>query len=481
MVSVYISNEKIQAAYGVTAGRSTEIEKVITIPIARGTVLNGTVIGREELSSALIVLAKEIEAPINKVRLIISGAVTRYVTVPDVRKPAYRRALLEQEFKGGSGSSLYAGQILGYCSDSRAEMLACMAERELVEGYVRLLSEAGFGVSSIELSECAAIRLVSQCGMLCGSSFVLSALDGSTAVQFVFADGECRYTERRRLYSERCTEAFSDEIRRSVKELAESAKEEQKLSGAVNVLLCGYSDDELAFLRSSFSDEELRIAEVPEQDEIKLPYSEKLSECIFAAGGLMPADKGDIDLLAELKRDNSYHFRADGHTLRRNAVIVFAVIMAVAVTACITALNIHKNTLREELAELVERADAPAYDVAAIEEENALLHDTAAMLADVSELCNENGFALYKDDMFLRLNKLCGSNIRLTEIRGNGLEIMLGFEADDAAAVPLFVQRLIGADAFGSVSYSGYSKENGIYKFTLECKLDDGAEVDRDD
>ena len=481
MVSVYISNEKIQAAYGENTGRSTEIEKVITIPIAKGTVLNGTVIGREELLSALVLLAKEIEAPINKVKLIISGAVTRYVTVPDVRKPAYRRALLEQEFKGGSGSLLYAGQVLGYCRDGRAEMLACMAERDLVEGYMRLLAEAGFGVSSIELAECSVIRLVSQCGMLCGSSFVLSALDGSTAVQFVFVDGECRYSERRRLFSERRTEAFSDEILRSVKELTANAKEEHKLSGALNVLLCGYRDDELAFLRDSFSDEEFRIADVPEQDEIILPYSEKLSECIFASGGLLPADKGEIDLLAELKRENSYRFQSDSHTLRRNAVIAFATIVAVALTVCITVLSIHKNELQQQLVLLETQTDASKYDIAAVDEENGLLHDTEAILVAVSDLCKGNSFAQYGDDMFLQVKKLCGVDIHLTEIRGNGLSIILGFEAADADAVPLFVQRLTVADVFGSVSYSGYSAENGIYKFTLECELNDGKVVESDD
>lgn len=480
MVSVYISNEKVQAAYGKNTGRTTETEKVITIPIERGTVLNGTVIGREELLDALILLAKEIEAPINKVKLIISGAVTRCVALPDVRKPAYRRALLEQEFKGGSGGALYAGQVLG-CDGSRAEMLACMVERELLESYVKLLVEAGFGISAIELSECAALRLVSQCDMLCGSSFVMSALDGNTAVQFVFVDGECRHTERRRLFSERCTEDFSDEILRGVEELVSNAKEEHKLSGAVNVLLCGYSGDELAFLRNSFSDEELRIAELPEQDEIVLPYSDKLSECVFAAGGLLPAEKGEIDLLKELKRDDSYRFWSDNHTLGRNAVIAFAALAAIALAVCITMLNIHKDSLRQELAVIKKQADVQEYDVQGIEEENVLLNDTAAFLADVSDLCDENGFVQYEDDMFLRIKKLCGSDMRLTEILGNDLEIMLGFETDDAAAVPLFVQRLIGADVFGAVSYSGYSKENGIYKFTLECKLGDSAEVESDE
>ncbi len=481
MVSVYISNEMVQAAYGEYRDSVTAVEKVVSVPLPEGSVLNGTILRYEDVLMSLKLLANDIDEPINKVRLVINGAVTRYITMPDVRQPAYRQLLLEQEFSDSHPEALFEGMTLGFCDDGRAEVLACMVEYDLAESYADLLSDAGFGIASIEPAECAAIRLVSYCEMLCDSSFILSVLDGNTAEQFVFIDGRYRHSCRSRLYSERGGKEFSEEIKRSVEDLLIHFRNEEEISEPVNLLLCGYNDEELYFLRGAFPENSLRVAHVPDQDEMALPYSDKLSECLYAIGGLCPAEKGDPDFLSALQRYDSQRSRPDSFTLKRNALIASAAIMVLAFIAGITALNIHRDSLSEQLEALKAPTDSVVYDHDSIAEVNELLHKLDDEISDALELCSADLYTGYRADIFTEINRICAGQIRLTEIRANDLSFMLGFSAADAEDIPVFVQQLRESELFSGIVYSGYSKDHNAYAFTLECIPEDSMEGSDDE
>ena len=199
-VSIYFSAEQI-LMIGHDGGAA---KKFIAHPLSEGVVYNGAIIDSGMLVDALNKI-KAGNAGLFKgeVSLIIDGSsiLMRRVSTPKLNAKSYKQ-LVRDEF---SDTAQDAGEIVcGYRELRVGEnaIIGFSANREQVEKYISVFSDAGIKLSAIHIGMEAIISFVETKPAMQTGTFVLNLVDGMTMLTMLFVSGINVFMSRSRLYGE---------------------------------------------------------------------------------------------------------------------------------------------------------------------------------------------------------------------------------------------------------------------------------------
>ncbi len=277
MVSVYISNDKIQAVCAVKRSNVLKVSKIVDIPLAQGCVSGGWLINTVEVTECLKELCgiKEISAA--KIRVVLdSGAVNvKRLSLPNLHNEKYIRKLISEGFSE-VGTAVYDYKILSK-SESGLDVLAVRAEESVIAEYVEAFSAAGLKIGGIDIGLCGLIRLAVKCEMLKNSSFAFAVIDGGNMTYALFESGRFRLFGRERISTE--TEALPRSVANS---LPSSVRHGGEISA---VLFAGIDETVLNAVREAMGG--IKCALLPDQKEIEFDEKYRLCDCAVAVSVLI--------------------------------------------------------------------------------------------------------------------------------------------------------------------------------------------------
>lgn len=288
MTSVYISNENIQVVVGTKSGGRMKISQILTGSVGDGCVIGGVITDENMLRDSLASFWKANRLPVSGLRLVIesSSVSTKLLTLPNVRGN-YLADLVKESFTElETEEAVYDYAVIGAGRDGGLSVIGCMTESSFIRGYVRLFESAGLKLGSVGLAVCGQLRMAQFCRELKNLSYILAVLDKNIVSQFLFIEGEYRFSKRQRMIYDRETPELTDEVSGMISTLIQFKKSENIAAEINNVYLCGFSDTEISSISLIIGD--MNISGMTDLTDVICPEKDKakLSDCVLALGGL---------------------------------------------------------------------------------------------------------------------------------------------------------------------------------------------------
>lgn len=289
MISVFISNENIQAVVGSRSGGRVKISQICTGSVGEGSVIGGVITDENQLRDRLASFWAENRLPKTGIHLVLesSSVSTKLLTLPNVR-PNFLIGLVKESFtEFEAEEAVYDYAVIGADSSGGVNVLACMTESSFVKSYINLFQSAGLKLESADLAVCGQIRMAQTCRELKNSSYILSVLDKNMVSQFLFIEGEYRFSKRQRMIYDRETPELCEEMSGMISTLVQFKKSENISAEITDVYLCGFSDTEIRSV-ALMADGNMRIGGMAELSQVICAdkYKGMLSDCVLALGGL---------------------------------------------------------------------------------------------------------------------------------------------------------------------------------------------------
>jgi len=289
MTSVYISNENIQVLIGSRSGSSLNIKRLVTEDIGGDYIINGVITDDTALSSRISEIWKTQKLPKSGIKLLLesTSVSTKLLSLPNLSESYLMKLIKENFSEMEAENAVYDYRTLGASEEGGVSVMACMTEAAFIQKYVKLFSDAGIKLDSIDLALSGQMKLAKFSKSLADKTYTLMYIDGSTVTQFLFVGGEYRFSKRQRMLYNRNTPDFTDEVSRMISTLLQFKKSEHIAEELTDVYLCGFSEEEINSVGLMFDN--LSVGGMPNLPEIKASNADKarLSECVLALGNML--------------------------------------------------------------------------------------------------------------------------------------------------------------------------------------------------
>ena len=291
MLSVYISNEAIQAAQGSAGKNNVNVKQIINEPLDEGCILNGVITNPQALSKKLELTWSKHRLPTKNIHLSVDGnaILTRVMEAP-LLPPKKMLSYIYEEFYEieNRESMVYDDTVLKPLNaQGGATILAAFAERDFINEYIELFKTAKLRISSINIALCGAINIMSRIIQYQSRTYILAVFDKITVSEMLYINGSFRFAKRVRLMAQPESSEFFTELAQSLSGLIQFNKSEKSGFDITDIYFCG---DFEGMKKTCFGLAEalnVAVSELPDVKEIKFRGYGKLSSFIYPVGGLI--------------------------------------------------------------------------------------------------------------------------------------------------------------------------------------------------
>jgi hypothetical protein len=206
--SIYISTEKIEVIGYV--GRT--VKKFVAYNLPEGTLINGMITDSAFLTECLTIMRQENPGLFSAPSLIVDGSaiLSRRLITPKLSHKRYLQ-LVRDDFTDSTEDT--GNLVCGYYKlDTKDEdaVLACAVDKGLVDAYISAFKSAGIKLQSMHIGVEALVNFIGANQDLKKASFVLTLIDGFTAVSMIFENGSNVFMSRARLYGDAKEQIFQN-------------------------------------------------------------------------------------------------------------------------------------------------------------------------------------------------------------------------------------------------------------------------------
>lgn len=244
---VYISNENISV---VKAQVKRDVIKVVDcfhIPLTEGTMLNGVIIDENALKSSLKQLSIK---GMNEVYLIVDSAkiLAKTASVPKMKESQILQFVKDElsSVDDSSQNIVYDFSYLGVDSEAKgASKILCVGvERQFIEGYIEVFNEAGIRILAIDYAINVLISLVKELSGFIDKTYAISQIDGQNMISVLFINNEYALTNRSRIFANRGTIDYENEMIGVVSQLKQFSSSSQQDLPMSHIYFFGLNDHE---------------------------------------------------------------------------------------------------------------------------------------------------------------------------------------------------------------------------------------------
>lgn len=492
MVVVYLSNRYIRVVEGEASGGRIHAKALYYTVDTRGCILNGTITDVDGFREIIKNLWETNSLPRKGISLVIDSSqfTTKVVDAP----PMKQKQMMEYISREFTDVERISNPVYGYFPLSGAggkkekvkRIFSVVAPREFIREYQEIFLGLGITIGSIESVIGVALRLAETLPQLGGSTCIVQFADDMTLMNLLFVDGQYRYSNRNRMFSEKGTPEFAAEAARTVSNLIQFAKAQELSAKIPKVYIAGLTQDEFQVYQDSIYqiNDQMEAGELDLGQTVQIEKGaggQSVTNFALAIGGLLRADV-KTSMMAQVQKDP---IKEKERKQRRKVLIPLGVFAAVllAVTA---AMGIRVFLYSKQLSELEDynqREDI----VAACEEYDALnaeLSSSAALGKSMGSLKTSLLGYPRVDSKTEQVVAACASGLVSAQISSYNAESgMMSFnaEAENVEQINQFIKLLNQQEIFSDVDYTGYSQgSDNKWSVNVNCIMA-GRQEESDD
>lgn len=290
---VFIGQDFVRVIRGEYKKEEFKVNYFESFPLPEECMLNGMIADENALIS---VLDKLQAADIKSARLVISSnsMVLKNVKVPKLTKAQLmeytREEILSAQEEGEEKEFVYDYGVLNDEDGTGGEILCCGMERSILASYIEAFEKVKIKLLSIDISIFALCKLTKNIPILDGKNYILSSIDGNHIVTTIFVNNQYTFTNRVRLFAERESDEFVQEITRSISQIIQFSKAQLHDVEFDSLYITGLQGEEkkaYVQVKTLFS---LDAKVFPAVDCIKVlgvPNKEEINNYLFCVGSLV--------------------------------------------------------------------------------------------------------------------------------------------------------------------------------------------------
>lgn len=471
---VYINNDSIKI---VTAEHDLEfkISKYENILLNRGTIVNGTIINKEEIQNKLIEHKDELK---DAVLLIDSSAIiAKKLELPLMNKKQIGEVLkFELGVQDVKDEYIYDANIIK--TENGNSVLGCAIPKNLVESYVNLFQELGIKLSRIEISTNGIVKLVNSYKVLEDKTFILNLIVGDNMIAFLFEKGRYKLTNRNRIMSSTLEEDYISEIFSKLSTIVQFNKSQKSENTIKSSYYVGLDKENVEKLKTyaALYESDVEIVDV----SMKLgDFTQNVGDVLYPLLGIFKY-QNDINLLEAYKLSNKIQ------KIPQKSRIKLAVlgVLAVWVVFSFIIMNINIMKLNHQIKEYTLYLEDPI-TISKYEEAQKYINENNNLNKILEEIeMSKNDIKKYKifdKNDVETIFAVSGGKVSISDISYNSstANVTIVGVATNELESSSFVKNLYKIGLFENINYKGYSaSENhgeGLgYTFTAEAKLKGG-------
>lgn len=269
---IYISNERISVVSAEVKRDVLRVDECFHIELKEGTILNGVIIDDNEMKDALKCIY---DRGIHEAGLIVDSAkiLAKSAVIPKMKEKEILQFVKDElsTIDNNSEDIIYDFSYLGedVLAKGASKILCVGVERQFIESYLDVFNSVGIAILSIDYAINVLINLVKELHGFLDKTYAISQIDGQNLLSVLFINNEYALTNRSRIFANRGTPEFENEIISAVsqlKQFASSSHQDQLMS---DIYFFGLNEDERMSLFTRISSTlDLTASELPNSKSI---------------------------------------------------------------------------------------------------------------------------------------------------------------------------------------------------------------------
>jgi hypothetical protein len=322
--SVYISSGKIT----VVGYSGKTVKGYMTSPLPEGVMIGGKITDSGYLAECLAGMRAQHRDLFTEPSLIVDGSaiMTKRIVTPKLSKKRYDRLVYDDFAESAGGAEMACGYAAQKTGNSMT-LLACAADKELIESYMSVFREAGIKLDTIHLGIQSLINFVNARPALANTTFVLNVVDGMSMLSLLFDGGVNIFMSRNRLYSENREQLIQDVIG-NLSGLIQFAKSE-KFNDIQYSCYLGLDENDMRYMQAVNPYTNIQLGVLDIRDGVR--GAEQLDPDAHFAFLNTLLDDGSIDLIRSYKSMGKMKKRERPKRGWIAALVVLVVLLAVPV------------------------------------------------------------------------------------------------------------------------------------------------------
>ncbi len=483
-VSVYLSNQIIQIAIG-TRARRGNLKAVYTTMAPEGSIINGIIMDADALSEHLKSFWNANNLPKRDVYLVLNSnkIAGKTLSVPNISEKKSLGFIMREfaDMQREDAENTLSFVQMGIDRKSRTrKMYAEMAPKDQLKEFIQMFEGMEIHLKGIISGESSIIGYAGQNLLKQAKTFVLQIINGNLVSNVLFAEGEFKYYNSIRCFNEPGTEAYLDDLARSLNQL-EQFMGAQKITAPIEkVLVAGTDESILTFYRQSVMDHGINApVEMINTGVGSTPQLEQDAQlALFAVSGLF--DQGRTsNFLSFFNAKDEERVPMDPKTKKRIITVIATFVVMAVLFGIFFTLRLIRDAQYNEVYEYNNKASTKlqvaAYDEA-VEKRDSILSKYNAIISVSSSV---ETYPVCNDEI---INKLESAARGYATIEIQSFEAELGkvgflATASNVNDIYLYIDRLLEEKIFMTVNHTGYTYDGstGLFTIHVDCILAEAA------
>ena len=479
-VSVFFSNQIIQFALGTRAKRGT-LKAVYTTMAPEGSIINGIIMDADSLGEHVRSFWEANNFPKKDVYLVVNSnkIAGKSLSVPILNDKKTLGFIMREfaDMQREDADNTLAYTQMGMDRKTKVRKLyAEMAPKDQLKEFIQLFQKIGIELKGIISGEESIIGYAGQTILKQAKTFVLQIINGNLVSNVLFADGEFKYYNSIRCFNEPGTEAYMDDLARSLNQMEQFMGSQKITSPIEKVLVAGANGGNLPMYQQAVVDRGINApVEIINTGIGSTPELEQQAQmALFAVSGLFDQGKSS-NFLSYFNVKEEEKPAMDPKTRSRIiSVIATLVVMAVAMGIALTMRlirNSQYNELHDYNTKPSTKLQVMAYDEAVVKRDSMLAKYNAILFVSESvktyPLCNKEIVQILED------TAKGYAEIEMNSFSAETGKVGFTAKADNVNDIYLYIDRLLKEKIFMTVTHTGYTYDNkmGLYNIHVECTL----------
>lgn len=404
----------------------------------------------------------------------------RTLSLPPVRDGRLALAV-QNELQYNVEHELVTDYIPLYREKSGARrVLACSSSRENMQRFIDMSKRLKFELEGITVPAASALRLLRDTHGMRDQSCIWLCFDGATLLSLVVERGICYYASQIRFRDGPGEADFATAVTRNVSGVLQFLAAQRIRIPLSHVYYAGCSMRDFEVCVSGLQSLGLQAVCLPRCERIvHIPAAQRMSDWLVCAGAMLRR-RGKVSLPKH--KELNLYLRYRRYSREKSQRSLFktrwfpVVVTALFCTLTWQALALRNLGLERELTAHQIWLDNPqntaAYEEAITKDAvfNRLKQQTISVQTLTARL---TAYPDMDSAMLARIAAVGGKTIqaRVVSYNSSAGELLLQAESRTTINTSVYVRDLERLDLFQTVSYTGYTLEDGLYTLQLKCML----------
>lgn len=471
---LYLSNQLVQAV----EMRGNKIHLVCQELAPENSIINGIItdeelfmewIGRFFLKNKLS--KKDCELVINSTQIH-----TRILNLPK-SKTAETLAMITREFADiRTSQTVFTFFVLENDSHERMQKIfALAAERDFLMSYLRLFTQAGIEIVSMESAITRFIRRFASATEVQKNNCIVEVIDGSDIISMLFVKGTYLFSQRNHIFDEADERLLAKEAEEVIVRLQQFAASQQIEEAVTDIFLCGQNQSALVEMLedSGGSMQQCVFRTISETRQKK----EGFFGFVYPILGAAKSEDG-LNFVRCLRQD-SIEAEKKKERLHFFLPAICVASLCVVITACLCgrwiSMQNRINRLQDEMETPEAVNDHAVYELSSA---NVKRKEEIISQVDIFWSCLMSYPTINLETERI-LTECAGEKVSLSIKsfnRDSGI-LAMSASADDARYITGFISQIQEQDIFETVEYSGYTLDEALNRYNIHvtCALKESS------